>query len=185
MTDATAGNNSGKLIHVLEESGLIKFCPLCAATLERKERAGRVRACCSTCDFVHWENPKLASVVIVPVDGSIVLTKRCEPPAVGSWCLPGGFVEPMEPPEVAAAREVLEETGLSVEIDKLLAAQAVDGSNIVVLYYLARPLDVVTLKPADDADEARVFSLSDLPEAIAFAHDRQMIGEWFASQAAR
>jgi ADP-ribose pyrophosphatase YjhB (NUDIX family) len=185
MTDAAAGNtNSGKLVHVLEESGLIRFCPLCAASLERKNRAGRMRVCCSACDFVHWENPKLAAVVVVPVDGGIVMTKRCEPPAIGFWCLPGGFVEALEPPEIAAAREVLEETGLQVEIDRLLAARAVDGANIVVLYYVARSLTSVILAPADDAEEAKVFSLNDLPEAIAFPHDRQMIDEWFASQGA-
>jgi len=182
MTDGVARNSShGKLIHVLEESGLIKFCPLCAAPLERKDRAGRMRVCCSACDFVHWENPKLAAVVVVPVDGGIVLTKRCEPPAIGAWCLPGGFIEPMERPDTAAVREVLEETGLKVEIDRLLSARAVDGANIVVLYYAARPLSHVTLQPADDAEEARVFSLNDLPETIAFPHDRLTIAEWFAS----
>src|SRR4030095_2259512 len=181
MTDpASENSSSGRLIHVLDDSSLIKFCPLCAAALERKDRAGRMRVCCSACDCVHGENPKLAAVVVVRVEGGIVLTKRCEPPAIGFWCLPGGFVEPLEPPALAAAREGLEETGLHVEIAKLLAARAVAGANIAGLYYVAGLLTSVALNPADDADEARVFSVDDLPEAIAFPHDRQMIHEWFA-----
>jgi ADP-ribose pyrophosphatase YjhB (NUDIX family) len=177
--------NRGRLINVLEQSKLLKYCPLCASTLERRECAGCERVCCSSCDFVHWENPKLAVVVLVPLDGGLVLVKRSEPPAVGSWCLPGGFLEPLETPEAGAIREVREETGLSVEVDRLLSVRAVGhGQNIIVMFYLAKALSGLTPHAEDDASEVRSFCGDELPERIDFPSHRQMIEEWFKSEGA-
>jgi ADP-ribose pyrophosphatase YjhB (NUDIX family) len=41
--------------------------------------------------------------------------------ASGNWSTPGGAIEPGESPEEAAVREVEEETGLAIEIDRLRA----------------------------------------------------------------
>lgn len=52
-------------------------------------------------------------------DGAVLYLRR--PPGVfrgGQWELPGGTVEPGEPHEVAAVREVAEETGLTVRITR-------------------------------------------------------------------
>ena len=51
--------------------------------------------------------------VFVVHKGKVVLMKH---PRLGLWLPPGGHVEPGETPDQTALREVLEETGLSVQL---------------------------------------------------------------------
>ena len=65
--------------------------------------------------------PRLAvGAVVLREDGAVLLVRRARPPSVGSWTLPGGKVEDGETPERAIAREVLEETGIHVEVGAIL-----------------------------------------------------------------
>nr|WP_278249649.1 NUDIX domain-containing protein [Nocardioides sp. IC4_145] len=65
-----------------------------------------------------------AYALVVQGDGSdaSVLLSRVSASGfhTGLWTLPGGGVEHGEPPAVAAAREVREETGLEVEVGRVL-----------------------------------------------------------------
>ena len=67
------------------------------------------------------ETPLLATdCVIRDDDGRIVLIRRQNDPFKDGYALPGGFVDIGETVEAACRREVLEETGLSVGILKLV-----------------------------------------------------------------
>ncbi len=57
--------------------------------------------------------------VIARADGRLLLIQRGNEPGRGLWSLPGGRVEPGESDEAAVAREVAEETGLTVRVGKL------------------------------------------------------------------
>ena len=171
------------LRHVTNKSGSeFRYCPLCSSCLSKKELAGRVRLTCLECGFVHWDNPKPVVVILVPMNGGLVLVKRKAEPAAGSWALPGGFMEGCEGPEEAAIRETFEETGLTVEIDRLLGVfKARSGVNQIILLFLAKP---ATGTPAagDDATDAREFQRADLPQDIPFKLHQQAITKWFAGE---
>jgi ADP-ribose pyrophosphatase len=61
---------------------------------------------------------------VVHKEGKVLLVKRNNPPNRGKWALPGGLVELGETCEDAAVREVFEETGLKVKIERLLDVQS-------------------------------------------------------------
>jgi 8-oxo-dGTP pyrophosphatase MutT (NUDIX family) len=60
-----------------------------------------------------FRNPVPTVDIIIEIGPAIVLIKRRNPPH--GWALPGGFVDYGESFETAAAREALEETGLTVQ----------------------------------------------------------------------
>ncbi len=66
----------------------------------------------------NW--PKLGVSACVWRDGRVLVIQRGKPPVIGAWSLPGGHVEPGEPLRAAAARELLEETGVGADIGRLV-----------------------------------------------------------------
>ena len=66
------------------------------------------------------DRPVVGVGAVIPIDGRIVLVKRAHEPLAGEWNLPGGAVETGETLEAACAREVLEETGLVVDVGRLI-----------------------------------------------------------------
>jgi len=115
-----------------------------------------------------------ATVDAVIIDGSrVVLVKRRFEPYKGFWTTPGGFVEDTESVEQAVVREVLEETGLKVEIVKLVGVYSDpnrDPRKSVTTAFLARALSK-DAKGGDDAQEAKWFELDALPK-MAFDHEK-------------
>jgi ADP-ribose pyrophosphatase YjhB (NUDIX family) len=88
--------------------------------------------------------PQLAVSASIFRDGKVLLIQRAHPPAEGSWSVPGGRVEFGEPLHVALAREVMEETGLEIEILGLAGWREVlpnisgAGKHYVVMSFAAQ-----------------------------------------------
>lgn len=160
----------------------LKSCPLCAQDLQVSLINGRDRLICLSCEFVHWDNPIPVTATLIPSNGGIILVKRKYPPFVDDWCLPGGFIESNEEPEPSAIREVEEETGLKVNIERMIGAYAPGkGINVIILFYIGKSIGGV-LQAGDDASAVDCFSKETLPPNIAFPLHRQMISKWFNDQ---
>lgn len=89
------------------------------------------------------QRPRLGcGAVIQRADGAILLVQRGRPPEQGHWGLPGGKVDWMEKVEDAVVREVLEETGLQVRVERLLCVvdhfEPALAQHWVAPVYLAR-----------------------------------------------
>lgn len=120
--------------------------------------------------------PGLAVVVAVIDDGKILLTKRED---YEVWCLPGGSVEDGESLAEAGIREAKEETGLDVELTRLVGVYSRLGGGIRdghVVVYAARPIGgELTTQPNETIDVA-YFPFDQLPNELLFGH-RQRISD--------
>lgn len=156
--------------------GYLEYCSNCGSRNDYRELEGRKRRVCPACDTVHYENPRPAATVLVVQDGQLLLVKRAAPPAVGHWCLPGGFMELGETAEVAARRELQEETGLICQSLDFLAFCSQPGGmqqDVLLMAFIARDF-TGTLAAGDDASDARFFPLTELPRVAFYCH-REMI----------
>jgi len=158
------------------------FCRQCGAALEPKLAFGRTRGVCPRCGYVDFEDPKVAVGVVVEMDGRIVLGKRNHDPRLGWWSFPSGFVDAGEVLEEAAAREVEEETGLRVRIDRLLGAYSSPGERVVFIAYAGTVIGG-EMAAGDECLEVAAFPPDRLPE-LAFPNDEAILAAWRSGQGA-
>jgi ADP-ribose pyrophosphatase YjhB (NUDIX family) len=156
------------------------FCVECGSALESREAFGRVRLVCVTCGHVHFDDPKVGVGVVVEMDGGIVLGRRNHEPNLGRWSFPSGFVDAGEVIEEAAAREVEEETGVKVTIDRLLGVFSEAGNRTVFIAYAGHAIGG-QLECGDECFEVGVFLPDAMPE-MAFPHDGAIMEAWAKGQ---
>jgi len=70
---------------------------------------------------LYPDKPMIGVGAVIFDGAQVLLVRRGREPALGKWSLPGGLVELGETLETAVCREVLEETGLDVRVDGLVA----------------------------------------------------------------
>jgi ADP-ribose pyrophosphatase YjhB (NUDIX family) len=81
------------------------------------------------------------------------------------WGLPGGGLERGERPEDGVRREVREETGLEVRVEKLLCAVSSPINHHISLIYLCKIAGGVFV-PNFEISQTRFFSLDGLPSLL-------------------
>jgi 8-oxo-dGTP diphosphatase len=107
----------------------------------------------------------------------VLLGRRAHSPWHGLWGSPGGFTEPGERPEDTVVREVREETGLDVEVQRYLGTwvdvyaddpDEPDAGIINVAYFTAVPTSEVR-GPLDPAEVSEIgwFGRDELPADLA------------------
>ena len=158
-----------------------RFCADCGSPLETE---GTSRAAvCASCGVVHYRNAKPCAGVLIQRGGRVLLARRAVEPRLGAWDVIGGFVRPDESPQAAARREAHEETGLRVELGELLGIYvdrygAHPGADYTLnLYFLAgcRQGEPVA---SSDVSELSWFEPGQLPRAMAFSHQHELLDVW-------
>ena len=137
-----------------------------------------------------YEYPRPAVTVDVAVFGrrrgalSVLLIERKHEPFKGAWALPGGFVDKDEALEVAAARELREETGVTGLALTQVGAFGTPGRDprghtvSVAFVTLANP-ENVRPEAGDDAARAEWHDWEDLElgDPAATSTTRQSTGQ--------
>ena len=95
--------------------------------------------------------------IVTDGQGRLLMIKRGHEPGAGLWSIPGGRIEPGETDAEAVVREMIEETGLTVEVGRLIGRvrrPGLSGAVIDIRDYAAT-VTGGTLRAGDDAADAR------------------------------
>ena len=145
------------------------FCPYCGTKLEAVDEPTVYR--CESCDDYVFHNPCPAGGVAV-LDGERILLVE-DFRGSDEWKLPEGRVECGESPREGVARELREETGLSVDPEILTffhdsAGEPVEDQHMVnVDFAVERSATTGTLEAGSDATDARFWSPAEFDDAAA------------------
>jgi len=136
------------------------FCPICGSPTEMQVRFGIPRPVCTSCGHIVFFSPAVAVLALITRNDQVLLVQRANDPKKGLWVTPAGFMEWDEDPAEAARREVMEETGLDVHIDRLIDVfhTPSDGGLADVVIAYAASIVGGTLQAADDAAAAAWFT---------------------------
>ncbi len=161
----------------------VNFCQVCGAPMIDKLAFGQVRRACSACGFVHFDDPKVAAAAFIERGDRVLLVRRALNPERGKWALPAGYVDYGEDPRHAVVREVLEETGLTMEVTGLLdvlGAPGTFGASIIIVY--GGRIVGGTASPQDDVDAILWYAAGDPLPPLAFHSTQSLLAAWIAGQ---
>jgi ADP-ribose pyrophosphatase YjhB (NUDIX family) len=165
-----------------------RFCPRCAGGLDLGDAPARVE--CSACGFVFYANSAPCACAIVEDDqGRVLLGRRAVEPYRGLWDTPGGYLHELEHPLDGLRRELLEETGLTVEPTRFLGVwmdMYGTGPSANATLNLFWVVHIVAGEPeaADDVAELEWFEPDGLPPAgeLAFSLLPSVLAAWRSSR---
>ncbi|WP_436910021.1 NUDIX domain-containing protein [Halosimplex marinum] len=152
------------------------YCPRCGGRLEPVDPPSVQR--CGECGNLEFFNP-IPTARLAVLDADSVLLVKVDAPDRDLWGTPGGMVEAGEDPDVAGARELEEETTLTVDPDDLALFDARTFAKFgevqkTCLCYAVDYADVSGTPAADDeVADARFWT----PEELAAADDR-LLTSW-------
>lgn len=144
-----------------------KYCPKCGSSrfVENNFKSKK----CLNCGFIYYFNSHGATVALIlnPLKELLVAT-RASDPAKGTLDLPGGFIDIYETAEEGVAREVQEETGLTVDKTEYLFSipniYLYSGFEVhtIDLFFLCHVSDTSTLIANDDVAKLQFIPLNKL-----------------------
>ena len=129
--------------------------------------------------------------VVVTRRGALLLVRRAYHGA-GSWATPGGYLDQGEAPEICAAREVREETGIEIEPGDLVFEGITndiwpedDRHSVTLWFETDRSRGEARLTQPDESDAVGWFPDSELPEPIYRSLENYLAGRVYRPLPAR
>lgn len=159
----------------------MKFCSACGGAINLAVPQGddRERHICSSCNTIHYQNPRIITGTL-PVHGQhVLLCKRAIEPRHGLWTLPAGFMENGETTEQGAVRETWEEARAKVSIRSLYTLFNLPQINQVYFFYLSE-LKEPTYGAGPESLEVELFTEANIPwDQLAFPVVRRTLERYF------
>jgi len=126
--------------------------------------------------FNSYDTNKTVEKIDKNNENKFILIKRQNEPFKNHWAIPGGFVDYGETVENAAIREAKEETGIDIELKKLLGVYSEPKrdprDHTITIVYLAIG-NFEKIKAGSDASDAEIYSFDDIKSMkIAFDHSK-------------
>jgi ADP-ribose pyrophosphatase YjhB (NUDIX family) len=143
----------------------VRFCVECGSGMELREVDGTERLACTSCKYVHWGNYSIGVGALVVRDGKVLLVRRAIEPGKGNWTNPGGYIEQHEPIDETIVREVMEETGVTASVNRIVALR--DQPRDIHNVYIAFQMDYIDGEPLPDGvetDGAGFYSREEMKE---------------------
>lgn len=158
----------------------MKYCLKCGHPLHNEFLDNRIREVCSSCNWVYYEQLKVSAAALIEKDEKLLLLLRAYEPWKNCWYLPAGYVEADEDPRKAVVREVLEETGLNINVDHLLESYYFDDDprgNGLLLVYKCDLMDGALITNHEVLDSF-FFEADQLPDNLSGAGHKRAIYNW-------
>ena len=164
-----------------------RFCGVCGAACE-PHSAGNVMVC-TGCATHHFPRTDPAVIMLVTSGDRALLGHSARFPNSQMYSTLAGFVEPGESLEEAVAREVLEESGVTVGAVRYHSSQPWPFPGSIMLGFYADALTEEITLDTNELVDARWFSKAQMrdPKAHAFALPRadsiarRLIEDWIAA----
>ena len=138
-----------------------RYCGSCGGTLSRI--AGGWGKGCPTCQALRYPAIQPCVIVLIHRPGELLLVRKAEWP-LGRYGLVAGFVDLGEALEETLLREVREETGITVKNIRYIGSQAWPFPSQLMAGFSAEYAGGDLCVDCHELEDARWFSLDDLPE---------------------
>lgn len=177
-TDEETYNLAGYAAQLLHWRRTSRFCSACGAPTAPV--AGDWGRRCTSCAYTAY--PRISPAILALIhDGERVLLTH-KPGWGARYSLVAGFVEPGESLEGCVHREVFEEVGVRLAEVTYAGSQTWPFPHQLMIGFLAQYAGGEIQIDGQELDDARWFSLDDLPELPApLSLSRQIIDAWVAT----
>ena len=165
----------------------MNFCPHCGSSelvLKIPEGDTHRRKVCSSCQVIHYANPKIVTGCLPVWEDRVLLCRRAIEPRYGLWNVPSGYLENGEGVEEGAKREVWEEAAARVNVHYLISLYNLEKINQVYLQYVGELVDGA-FGVGEESLECKLFTEAQIPWGeMAFTSSTFTLKRYFENRRA-